>query len=283
MQGGFLRLHIAHRQGVMAEDLDGAGHLADLVLAGGVGAGAIEIAFGQTAHGGGEIPHRGGDAAPGNQKADKRANGNAADRRKDSNQKGDGGRLQRIGTGGGQRFARIGAVDLDGAGDGLLRVKRLGKRRLDGGSVLRVGGGNIDHGADFAEIGFKRRADRLQLLELGRVGGGLDLRQARQHFRGALVSLFAEIGGFVRPRGQLVGHAADGDDIDAQVHGLTGNLFPGADRDDGRFQRQDAACTDGCDDQAGQPHDENDQTDLLENGEIAKIHVETPAGQGTAR
>jgi hypothetical protein len=96
---------------------------------------------------------------------------------------------------------------------------------------------------------------------IGRRG---DLRQAVEHFAGALFRFSGEVGRLFRRQRELVGHAADGDDVDAQVHGLAGHFFARAGIGKGGTQRAQAAAADGGDGARGDPHQEHQKADFLE-------------------
>ena len=106
-----------------------------------------------------------------------------------------------------------------------MRVENLIQHGADSGRVIRVCLGMIDHATNIVEIGLERTANGLQQQHLRLVSPRFDLGQARQHFLGAGLGFRAEFSGGTRLQSQLVGHAADGDDVDAQVHRLAGNLF----------------------------------------------------------
>lgn len=180
-------------------------------------------------------------------------------------------------AGGGQRIAGIGAVDLDRIGHCLLAIERLAECGRDRRRIGRVLLGDIDHGADRGEIAVEGGADGAELLGFVGIGRRLDFWQAGEHFAGALVGLGAEILRLGGCRRQLVGHAADGDDIDTQVHRLAGDLLTGADRGHGALQALKAACRHAGDDDGRQAHDRDDQANLLRNGNVFEHQNLPPA------
>ena len=261
----FLCLQFLHGKRIVAEDIDGACHLADLVLALGINRCALQVALRKAAH-------------PLRQRADGQDDPPAchegADTRADSDGE-DGGHCSEHHCGGRggdsfeaflcQRFAGIGAVDLDRVRHHLLSGQCLGKRRANRCCVARVGCCGGDHRADIVEVVVQRRADRLQLFLFGRVGGRFDLREPREHFGCPLVGFSPEVRGLLRRGCQLVGHAADGDDVDPQVHGLTGDFLLSAHGNQIPLQPVEAAAGYGGDDQGRNPHDDDKKTNLLGN------------------
>ncbi len=188
-----------------------------------------------------------------------------------------GGGGQRLGACGGKSFAGIGAVHLHRVGHHFLAGERLVESGGDRGCVIRVRLGRPDHGVDIGEIAFQRAADRLQLLDLGGVGGGFDLRQAAEHFGGASLGFGLEIGCLVRRGGKLVGHAADGDDVDTQVHRFAGNLFLSPHGGHRLLQAVEPASGNGSDNKGREPHHDDKKTDLPGNAKVLKCHSPNPA------
>ncbi|MCY1227760.1 hypothetical protein D9M72_400470 [compost metagenome] len=262
MQCGFLCLHRAHGDTVLAEDFDGTGHLADFVLAGDIGTVAVELAVGEFAHGGSEFAHRHDDTATGNDEADADAEEHTGCSGGGQDGHCDRGRLEGFGARGGERVAGIGAVGLDRRRYRFLGFERLVERSLDDGSIRALAGSNGDHCPDFVEVAVEGDADVVQQLVFGIIGNRLDLRQTAEHFLGTLFGFLAKVGGLLRRCGKLIGHAADGDDIDAQIHRLARRFLACADVDDRRAERGKTARTGNRDQNGGYAHDHDHKADL---------------------
>jgi hypothetical protein len=280
LEGGFLGFHFAHLHLVGAEDVEGARHGADLVLALGAGDVVIELAGGEVRHHAGQKLDRPDDAVAGEEHAEQHA-GDDTD---------EGGceqqdlRRRRTGDCGGARFRQcgggVGRVFLERGGNGLLAFQRLVERGENGGAVLAlVRAGDGHHGADILEIGRQCRTNAVEQLLLIGIGRGGDLRQAVEHFLGALLRLGGEVCCLFRGDGELVGHAADGDDVDAQVHGFTGHFFPRSGVRKGGTQRGQAAAADSGDGAGGKAHQQHEQADFPGNREIRDFHGQRPQGR----